>query len=64
MQELERVVKKCLTKEPGKRYQHMDEITVDLQLILMTLILEADGYIVPMEEASEVLFGLQSQLLW
>ena len=32
--ELERVVNKCLTKEPGKRYQHMDEIAVDLQAVL------------------------------
>lgn len=32
--ELERVINKCLTKEPGKRYQHMDEIAVDLPAVL------------------------------
>ena len=28
--ELERIVEKCLMKSPGERYQHMDELAVDL----------------------------------
>ena len=29
--ELERIVDKCLAKEPGSRYQHVDELLVDLR---------------------------------
>lgn len=32
--ELERVVQKCLSKDPPERYQHMDELLVDLRACL------------------------------
>ncbi len=31
--ELERIINKCLQKSPGNRYQHVDELIVDLQCI-------------------------------
>jgi eukaryotic-like serine/threonine-protein kinase len=31
--ELERIVRKCLMKEPGERYQHADELVVDLKAL-------------------------------
>jgi serine/threonine-protein kinase len=35
--ELERIVNKCLAKNPGERYQHVDEMLVDLRVIRKTL---------------------------
>ena len=31
--ELERIVSKCLSKDPGERYQHADDLLVDLKLV-------------------------------
>lgn len=35
--ELERVVSKCLEKDPAERYQHADELLVDLRHVMKTL---------------------------
>ncbi len=34
---LERIDNKCLAKDPAKRYQHMEDLTVDLQTVLENL---------------------------
>ncbi|MCH8874901.1 protein kinase, partial [candidate division KSB1 bacterium] len=62
--ELERIVNKCLEKEPSSRYQHTDELAVDLQKVKKELATKdsiaksADSIVVPKKRVSQLSIGV------
>jgi tetratricopeptide (TPR) repeat protein/TolB-like protein/predicted Ser/Thr protein kinase len=49
--EIERIVEKCLAKEPGERYQGMHDLTVDLRVVRRRLESRTTGAHVPASSA-------------